>query len=361
MKINPAMIVLAREYRGLTQDELARRIFTSQAKVARIEGGVQTDLPDVTLDLIADTLDFPIRFFSQNEDLLGFGSSAYFYRKKADLTATDRKRIHGLVNLLRIHTKRFMTAVEIGAKRSLPKLDLDDYGGSAAKIAQAVRHFWSLPEGPVKNVTGLLESAGVVILPCDFGTRAMDATSMRLNEIPPLIFINRDVPGDRLRFTLCHELAHLIMHDVPHESMEDEANQFAAEFLMPSVEMKAQFSLRGKLRLVDFSNLKAYWKVSIAALVERAYDLEFLDDNQRKYLWMNISKLGYRLNEPGLVEKEEPKNLRKILDYFAWKLNYSAEELADFLLITLPVLRSLYDVSLAGVPEERKPRLHVVR
>ncbi|MBK7012326.1 MAG: ImmA/IrrE family metallo-endopeptidase [Xanthomonadales bacterium] len=45
-----------------------------------------------------------------------------------------------------------------------------------------------------------------------------------------MIFINKDVPGDRWRFTLAHELAHLVMHDIPKPDMEDEADEFASEF-----------------------------------------------------------------------------------------------------------------------------------
>src|SRR5712692_815993 len=109
MNVNPEMVILAREYRGLTQEELAKELFVSQAKIARIEGGLQSDVPDSLMDALSEALSFPRDFFSQEENRIGFGSSSYFYRKKADLTATDRKRIHGLVNLLRIGIKKYIS------------------------------------------------------------------------------------------------------------------------------------------------------------------------------------------------------------------------------------------------------------
>ena len=361
VKINPAMIVLAREYRGLTQEELARRLYVGQASIAKIEGGIQTGIQETTAEYLCDALDFPLDFFTQEEDLIGFGSSAYYYRKKAELSAADRKRIHGIVNLLRIHLKKFLGFVEIGAKRPLPKLDIgEDYGGSAAKAAQAVRAFWSLPDGPVNNLTGLIESAGVIVIPCDFGTRAMDATSLRLAEMPPIIFINKDVPGDRWRFTLAHELGHLVMHQIPHEMIEDEADTFAAELLMPHLEIKAQLSRYGRLRLIDLANLKTYWKASMGALIERAHNLHVIDDSQRRYLWMGMNKQGYRMNEPNPLPKEEPKNHRKIVTFFLEELKYSPEDFARMLRVNPPEL-GLHGVSSDGALGSKKPRLRVVQ
>lgn len=361
--INPDMVILAREFRGLTQEDLAKSLFVSQAKIARIEGGLQTDVPDDLLDGIAKELSFPREFFAQEEDRIGFGSSSYFYRKKAELTATDRKRIHGLVNILRIGLKKYINFVEIGAKRPLPLFDISEYGGSPAKVAQALRGMWKLPDGPVKNVTASMEAAGIIIVPCNFGTRAMDATSLRLAEMPPMVFINFDVPGDRWRYTLSHELAHLVMHDVPHEVMEDEADAFAAEFLMPEVEMRAQFSRYGRLRLQDFANFKQYWKTSMGALIERAHDLGFLDDNQRRYLWMTMSKLGYRTKEPNPVELETPQTFKKIVQYFKNDLKYSPDDFRKLLKLNPQELESLHGISSSGalVENQMRGKLKVLR
>lgn len=361
--INNEMVTLAREFRGITQEELAREIGASQAKIARIEGGLLPDLPDSTVGLLCNALRFPLEFFTQNESRIGFGSSAYFYRRKADLTAADRKRIHGLVNILRINIKSYTSFLEIEAKKPLPTFELSEFGDSPTKIAQAVRGLWKLPDGPIKNLTTLIESAGVIIVPVDFGTRAMDATSLRLAEMPPLIFINTHIPGDRWRFTLAHELAHLIMHDIPDEKMEDQADEFAAEFLMPEVELRAQLSRYRKLRLVDLANLKYFWKTSMGSLIERARDLDVLDQNQHRYLWMTMSKLGHRTNEPNPIAREEPKLFKKMVEYFLDELKYSAEDLRKLLKLNPPELELLHGVSSSGdfVDHDRRLLLRVVQ
>lgn len=357
MKVNASMVVLAREFRGFTQEELARRLCLSQARVAKLEGGIQTEIQDAVMDMLCEELVFPADFFTQDEELIGFGSSAYFYRKKADLTASDRRRIHGVVNLLRINIKRMLTFIDLEPKRRLPRLEVEDYGGSAEHLAQAVRAMWTLPEGPIKNITSLIEGAGVIVVPCDFYTRSMDATSLRLAEMPPVIFINSQLPGDRWRFTLAHELAHLIMHDVPTEEMENEADRFAAEFLMPEIEMKSHFSRMSNIRLQDLANLKSYWKASMGAILKRAGDLGFLSDNQKRYLWGSMSKLGYRTKEPNPIEKEEPKTYQKILRYFTGTLSYSADEFSQLLKLTPQVLEELHG---AVISSPSAPRLRIV-
>ena len=48
--------------------------------------------------------------------------------------------------------------------------------------------------------------------------------------------MNSDMPGDRHRFNLAHELGHALMHRHSTGECESEANRFAAEFLMPKEE-----------------------------------------------------------------------------------------------------------------------------
>lgn len=357
IKVNPEMVTLAREFRGLTQEALGRAMGVTQAKIAKIEGGLQTDLSDAHAELLCSALDFPVSFFQQNEELLGWGSSAYYYRKKASITAVDRKRIQGQVNLARIHLKKFLQSVEIESTRNLPVLDLDDYSGSPIQAARAIRSFWGLPDGPIKNVTSLMESAGIVIVPMDFGTRSMDATSIRLNEMPPVVFINAAMPSDRWRWTLVHELAHLLMHQVPNETMEDQADAFAAEFLLPELELKPQFKRIGKIRLQDLANLKPFWKVSMQALLMRASNLGQIQRSEAQYLWMQISKLNYRTSEPHPLPKEDVKTYPAMVQFFEKELHYTHDEMATLLNVNPPLVESLHGVAGAWNSAPRPMRL----
>lgn len=361
---NSEMLVLAREYRGLTQDELAKKSGISRIKIAKVESSLAVPGGE-EVSAFAHALSLPSAFFASSEHVVGYGSSAYFYRKKADLTAVDRKKIHSMVNVARLAIKPLLQQVEVESQRALVRLSVDDYGGNAGRVAEAIRNFWKLPDGPVKNLTALIESAGVIVVPCDFGTRAFDATSIWLADSPPMVFISDMIPGDRWRYTLAHELGHLVMHDVPHEEMEREADAFAAELLMPEADLKAEFARLGQIKLRDLAEMKLYWKTSIAALLMRAESLGFLNESQARYMWMTMSKLGYRSksasSEPNPIPKERPSNVRKLMELFANELRFSLDEVAKLMKLTALDVRTLFDVSpWADRLETQKPQLRVV-
>ena len=325
------MLTLARDYRAMGQGELANCVGISQAQVAKLEAGLKKEVDEITGARLVEALGFPRGFFGQNEDLLGFGSSAYFYRKRATIAAADRKRIHSIVNLLRIATKRILPHVEIQPKRPLPSWDIDNYGGSAANVARALRAHWHLPDGPIKNLTALVESAGAIVISCDFGHKTVDGTSLRLADMPPLIFMNSEVPGDRWRFTLAHELAHLIMHREPHDQMEAEADDFAGEFLVPSAEFGPQLSKLSRVQVRDMLPFKRYWKISIQALIFRAFEVGAITEAQKKSLFVRISQLNMRQVEPESIEKEMPSNFARMFLTLTNNLNFNSEELGSLL------------------------------
>lgn len=312
--VNPDMVILAREYRALTQKELAEAALMKQPQIAMLEGGVENAASFETIEAISKALKFPIDFFYQQEPRLGFGSSSVYYRKMSAITAADRKSISSITNLTRIGLKRLLDAVEVDSDFSLPRIDLKDVDGSPSKAASIVRAAWNLPDGPIQNLTNFVERSGVIIVELDFGIRGISGTSMRLANLPPIIFINNAMPPDRYRFTLAHELAHLVLHDAPCETMENEADEFASELLMQKTEFKvsvAQFGGRPAIR--NLIALKPYWKVSISGMIMRMGQLGVISDQTKRSLFIQMSNLKMRLDEPQPFPKEKPTLYSKII------------------------------------------------
>ena len=88
---------------------------------------------------------------------------------------------------------------------------------------------------------------------------------------PAILFVNSRMPADRARFSLAHELGHLVMHECPLGDVEREADRFAAELLMPAREIGPEFP--SSISLKTLVPLKARWRISIRALVYRACNL----------------------------------------------------------------------------------------
>jgi Zn-dependent peptidase ImmA (M78 family) len=215
----------------------------------------------------------------------------------------------------------------------LPILNIDELG-SPAKAAKQLRKDWGVKEAVITNLTQLMESKGIIITSFNFGTHRVDARSVLTESKYPIVFLNKTLLGDRLRFSLAYELGHLVMHlqtspaldrDVSHE-----ANLFAAEFLMPEKEIKAD--LQGNITIAKLGELKKKWKVSMQALLYRADDLGLLTANQKRYLLEQFNQMKIRRREPLELDipREAPMLLKTLITKYKTKMKMDVMELASF-------------------------------
>lgn len=149
--------------------------------------------------------------------------------------------------------------------------------------------------------------------------------------MPPLFFVNKSAPTDRYRYTLAHEIGHIVMHGDPVVTMEREADQFAAEFLMPKREIKAHFSR--PFNMQKAAELKVYWKVAMSALIRRAHDLGMISASYYRALMTQMSKHGYRLNEPVPLAPEEPSIIQAVINVHRHEHGYTAQEISKLALL----------------------------
>jgi len=302
-KPNPEMIILARESRGRSQGELAEAISVNRTTLLRYESGM-IDVPPDRLKAIASFLGYPISFFYMAERV--YGASCLYHRKRSSLSARQLKKIHAQVNILRMRAVILLDEAAIESDNRFHRLDLKQYS-TPEKAAAALRHLWQLPSGPVRTVVGEIERAGGIVFRCPFGTAKVDAISqwpLDDPDTPPVFFVSEDIPGDRQRWTLCHEIGHVSLHHLPSTDPEGEADRFASEFLMPADEIRAD--LKG-LTLDKAASLKSWWKVSMAALIKRAWFLGTITERQYRYLFTQLSAAGYRKCEPAPIRPEEPE------------------------------------------------------
>lgn len=353
--INPEMVTLARESRGLTQSRLARIARVSQGHLSKIEAGL-IPVSESTLTSIAGALDYPLDFFHITETVFGPSATEFYHRKRQAVSTTVLRRLHAQINIRRIHVAKLLAAVETG-ENNIPKIDPEEFGGSATEVARAIRAAWQLPAGPVKNLTKTIEDAGGIVVRCDFGTPQLDAISRWVPGLPPLFFVNRDAPGDRQRLTLAHELGHIVMHQIPNPQMENEAFEFGAELLMPAYDIRPYF---GEVTIPKLAALKPMWKVSMAALNRRARDIAAISERQYRFLLMRMGKLGYRTSEPPELDvpQEQPELLNEILRLYRTEFGYTLSDLATHLAVHQHELVASYELHVS--PDEQRHRLRVV-
>lgn len=352
--VNPAMVILARESRGLTQTELASLTGVSQAMMSKIEAGGKTPSAAM-LSQLGLALQYPESFFFQTDAVFGPGLSEFFHRRRQDVGVKTLGKIHAQINIIRMHVARLLRSVDHPPLQIRP-MDMGDFKGSPAEVARAVRAAWQMPPGPIPNVIRTIEDAGGIVIRYPFGTPRVDAISRWVPGLPPLFFVNEGLPTDRERLTLCHELGHLIMHDVPNADMEAQANQFAAEFLMPAREISPHLD---QVSLDRLAALKPHWRVSMAALLYRATELKKLPKRVAQHLW--IQMLPYRRQEPPELDlaPEHPTLLQEILDLHRDTFGYGLHEFAQLLNATPTELVTTY--GLGQKPAETRSGLRVVK
>lgn len=354
---NPDMLLTARNYNGFSQTEVAKRCGISQSRYSKIEGAaIAIDPNDQVIDKFSETLGFPPAFFFKNAKALGVPASFHeMYRKPKSVGGKKTLgQVTADLTIKMMSVSKLLDSVDIEPKITLPQYEVEEYDNDASEIARMVRRTWMLPAGPVRNLTKLVEEAGVIIYPMDFIAQKVDGVTIKAPGMPPLIFLNANTPADRLRFSLAHELGHVIMHRQMTATMEDEANEFAAELLMPEHEMRTEFS--NHITLDELARLKRIRKVSMAALLYRAQSIGKVTKNQAAYLWRQMAQ--YRKHEPleTSFEKEVPTSLKDIVDIFRSNLDYKIPDFSNsFALYDDKTLRVLSH----AMPQERKLRLVV--
>jgi Zn-dependent peptidase ImmA (M78 family)/transcriptional regulator with XRE-family HTH domain len=330
VKFNHSLLLLARQYRRESQGTVAKKAGLDQGYYSRIENGLLENPTVENVEKIAGSLGFPKEFFYLEDGLSGLPLSVHpMNRKRASVGPPALRQVHAELNLRLIHLRRFLRAADITPELPLPQIDVYE-GGGPQQIAQTIRRSWSIPEGPIDNLTDYCERAGIIVVWCDLDS-GIDGVTLKVRDLPPCIFLNRNVPPDRMRASLGHELGHVIMHNVPTDQMEDEANAFAAEFLVPEKQFRRQFSGRGTVTLELLARQKAFWKMSMAFLLYRIGFLDIRTRHQTEYLWKRMSSLGWRTREPEETDfsYEEPTVFPELLKIHGEVLGYDIEEFSQ--------------------------------
>ena len=144
----------------------------------------------------------------------------------------------------------------------------------------------------------------------------------------------KNLENKEIESCLAHELGHLIMHieKTPRsvETVEDEADIFASEFLMPENEIAP---LLHELDLPVLAQLKRRWRVSMRALIRRAKDVGAINQDAYRRFQILFSKKGYNKNEPVMLPVEQPTLLSETLDLYKSELGYSDYDLMQIMRI----------------------------
>src|SRR5690606_7253296 len=202
-------------------------------------------------------------------------------------------------------------------------------------IAEQLRESWELGLGPIPELIDVLEARGLMVIVTDVAEgRTFDGLAGTLGQTP-VVVISSQAPGDRQRFTLAHELGHLVLAGrlLPDRDLEMACNRFAGAFLLPATTLRDHLGQRRhQFEARELYMLKHEFGVSMAAILIRALQCGIITESRYKQWQIHFSREGWRSHEPGEPCPRETTQLFRQLVYRALAEEYIGESKAAELL-----------------------------
>jgi len=312
-----------RERAGLTQAELARLMGCARDTIARIETGRQSLNIDQLVEYIRHCR-IDINDFTQvliQPPSTGF---AYMLRMHSAHTLTTEVKTtfetwyQQCENQIRTEPPLIV--------RELPYLPYDDTQdprdqGEAA--AEQARNQWNLGAAPIDDPVGLVESLGIFIQGADLGPGnliALTGKRMDSGQYGMLINTHPSLPIERQRFSIIHELAHLIGHrddfcidcgdtgkGRSKDAREIYADFFAGAFLVPESELRQALryaeSTGGGNLVTHVMRIKHYFGVSYQTILLRLQRIGRFESQRQFGLLYGKLRRQFGVTEPQPLTK----------------------------------------------------------
>ncbi|MBL8657710.1 MAG: ImmA/IrrE family metallo-endopeptidase [Altererythrobacter sp.] len=254
---------------------------------------------------------------------------------------------------------------------NVPRFDFseENFGSSdfIERVATEIREFWDIRPGPMPDTIEQLETNGVLVSRIHVRADKLDAFSQwsdRFNV--PFVMLSRDkASACRQRFDVLHELVHIACHAnvsqkrlndrAFYKAVEKQADQIASAMLMPEAEFIGELYAPS---LDGFLTLKERWGASVAAMIMRSKQLDLIDDDDARRLWINYNRRGWRNGEPldGKLEKEEPHLIRRSFELLIEEGVQSTSQIVKALPFPTADLEELADLepgTLSGQAQSR--------
>ncbi|MCX6601172.1 MAG: XRE family transcriptional regulator [bacterium] len=306
--------------RGLSQDGLTAKMgdLVTKSAISKYEKGRSTPSIIVINKLAAALGVKSVDLWAEPAVAISLTQ----YRCRARMPAKERVRVESIIAVALEERVRLQSLVQDSGTFDLPIhfYPADEFD-AVEEAAGQVRDRWNLGQDPIPSMVRTLEDHGVYVIELDAcehfdALAAIASDSDGGQPVAAAVITQKTVPGDRQRFSLAHELGHLVMktrEGTDEKSVEAVAHRFAGAFLAPAENLRRQVGQkRRQLDLRELTLLKQHFGMSIQALLRRMLDLGIISDNLYKEWCVNINRCGWRRNEPTPLPFERPEWLRRI-------------------------------------------------
>jgi len=332
----------ARKAKGYSLRSLADKVGISHNAIAKYEN--QKDVPgSVILLKISKLLDVPFDYFFREEN---YSISSASFRKRHKF---GKKRQGQVLHSALIFLENYLQIEELSPgsnnpfqkPKCIPKV-IEEYD-EIENFVLSLRQEWELGVDPIWYLIEELERRAVKIVFLDIEDEGFDGFSAWINKKIPAIGIAENWPGQRQRFTIAHELGHLLLSEVISDNLKIEklANRFAGAFLVPEQSVKQELGeKRTRFTLNELKELKKKYGVSIQSWLIRAKDLHIISDSFYRQIMIDFARKGWKRNEPGEdIDQEKPRRLERLVFRALMENILPESKAAEILQKSIPELR----------------------
>lgn len=323
----------ARKATGMSLREVAERVGVSHAAIKKYEDGASVPPSDMLIKL-SQALDVRVAYFFRPQTVVLDGLE---YRKHS---ALPKKRLNAITHAVIDQIERRIELEGLFPQppqafvipKNLPTVEDMTHAETAA---EQVRKAWQLGMNPIPDLIGTLESQGIrVFITEDDGDKHFDGLAAHAGGVP-VVVVGRHWPGDRQRFTLAHELGHLLLTSCIDAALDAElvCNRFAGAFLFPKQAVLQELGKhRSAIELQELALLKAEYGLSMGGILYRARDLGIVSATYRQTQADLFKAKGWHLTEPGPAYPAEKAHHFEQLVFHALAEDYIGESKAAELL-----------------------------
>ncbi len=302
----------ARRLAGLSQRELARRVGVTAMAISKYETGKMVPGSSVLLKL-AEALGVDMEFFLRPG---GVRVEAVSYRKHPSLSKRDQGRAEAAAAEWIERYLEVEQLAGVGVETDAVLGDPFDVSSDpdVEEAALRLRERWCLGKGPISSMVGLLEDhgfrVGVIELP-----DTVDAMVFKIGDGSCAVVLREGIPGDRQRFSLAHDLGHLVLRFKGGVDEEAACHRFAAAFLVPAEAARRELGdRRRQISLLELHDLKQKYGMSMAAWIKRARELGIIPVRRAREILAEFRRKGWDRVEPGTpVPAERPGRMERLL------------------------------------------------
>lgn len=221
----------------------------------------------------------------------------------------------------------------------------------AELAAQKLRDTWLLGEDPIPKLAEFLEERGIKVLAFGLADSISGMTAKigrKGGRFVPVIVINANHPGERQRFTLAHELGHLVLEPAKDVDFDRAADRFAGAFLVPAAALLPEVGRRRhEVPLGELLRLKRLFLASMQCLIYRLRDLGVITPTLCAVLFARMSKLNIRMKEPEELPHEVTARFERLVFRSLAEELISESKAAELLDVTVRELSSMAELDAA--------------